>query len=53
MWCALNSLGHTFCVRWTPSEDVIASASQDGTAKLLDFKSGKVIYTGKKMGGKF
>ncbi len=34
------------CVRWNPSGDMIASASSDGTAKLLDFKTGKVLHTG-------
>ncbi len=34
------------CVRWNPSGDVLASASVDKTAKLLDFKTGKVLHTG-------
>ena len=33
-------------MRWSPSGDKLASASRDGTAKLLDFKTGKVLYTG-------
>jgi len=33
-------------VRWNPSGDMIASASDDKTAKLLDFKTGKVLHTG-------
>lgn len=32
-------------MRWDPSGNVIASASSDRTVKLLDFKTGKVIYT--------
>ena len=34
------------CVRWSPSGDKVASASEDKTIKLLDFKTGKVLYTG-------
>ncbi len=33
-------------MRWNPSGDMIASASDDKTAKLLDFKTGKVLHTG-------
>ena len=33
-------------MRWSPSGDKLASASNDKTAKLLDFKTGKVLYTG-------
>ncbi len=35
-----------FCVRWSQNGDMIASSSSDKTAKLLDFKTGKVLYTG-------
>ena len=34
------------CVRWSPSGDMIATASDDTTAALLDFKTGKNLYTG-------
>ena len=34
------------CVRWSPSGDKLASASDDKTVKLFDFKTGKVLYTG-------
>ena len=34
------------CVRWSPSGDMLASASWDQTVALLDFKTGKKIYTG-------
>ena len=34
------------CVRWSPSGDMIASASSDKTVALLDFKTGKQLYTG-------
>ena len=34
------------CVRWSPSGDKLASASDDKTVQLLDFKTGKVLYTG-------
>ena len=33
-------------MRWSPSGDMLASASDDKTVKLLDFKTGKVLYTG-------
>mgnify|MGYP003879840555 CR=1 FL=1 len=39
-------LGDTSCVRWSPSGDKLASTSYDKTVKLLDFKTGKVLYTG-------
>ena len=35
------------CVKWSPSGDMIATASTDYTAALLDFKTGKKLYTGK------
>ena len=35
------------CVRWSPSGDMLASAAEDKKVKLLDFKTGKVLYTGK------
>ncbi len=41
-----NILDTIYCVRWNPSGDMIASASHDQTAKLLDFKTGKVLHTG-------
>ena len=34
------------CVRWSPSGDMIASASLDKKVALLDFKTGKKLYTG-------
>ena len=40
------SLDYIYCVRWSPSGDKLATASQDKTVKLLDFKTGKVLYTG-------
>ena len=39
------------CVRWSPSGDKLTSASRDKTVKLLDFKTGKVLYTGKTSDG--
>ena len=39
-------LGQIFCVRWSPSGDLLASASEDKTAALLDFRTGKQLYTG-------
>jgi WD40 repeat protein len=41
-----NILDFIYCVHWNPSGDMIASASGDGKAKLLDFKTGKVLHTG-------
>ena len=41
-----NCLGSINCVRWNPSGDMIASASRDEKIKLLDCKTGKVLYTG-------
>ena len=40
-------LGLINCVRWSPSGDKLASASDDKTINLLDFKTGKVLYAGK------
>ena len=33
-------------MRWSPNGDMIASASDDSTVALLDFKTGKKLYTG-------
>lgn len=33
------------CVRWNPMGNMLASASTDGTAKLLDFRTEKVLHT--------
>ncbi len=41
-----NILDYIYCVRWNPSGDMIASSSKDKTVKLLDIKTGKVLYTG-------
>ena len=40
------------CVRWSPSGDKLASSSEDQTVKLLDFKTGKVLYTGNTSDGR-
>ena len=45
------SLDWIYCVRWSPSGDKLASASNDKTAKLLDIKTGKVLYTGNTSNG--
>ena len=42
----LNFIPSAEFVRWSPSGDKLASASDDTTVKLLDFKTGKVLYTG-------
>ena len=39
-------LGDIMCVRWSPSGDMLASSSMDLTVALLDFKTGKKLYTG-------
>ena len=33
-------------MRWSPSGDMLASASDDKTVALLDFRTGKKLYTG-------
>ena len=40
-------IGQINCVRWSPSGDMLASSSDDKTVALLDFKTGKKLYTGK------
>ena len=40
-------IGTITCVRWSPSGDMLASSSEDRTVALLDFKTGKKLYTGK------
>ena len=39
-------IGIIKCVRWSPSGDMLASASADKTVALMDFKTGKKLYTG-------
>ena len=39
-------LDTVYCVRWSQGGDMLATVSSDGTAKILDFKTGKVLYTG-------
>mgnify|MGYP003932889757 FL=1 len=33
------------CVPWNPSGSMVASASDEQTAKLLDVNGGKILYT--------
>ena len=33
-------------MRWSPSGDMLVTASEDKTVALLDFKTGKTLYTG-------
>lgn len=39
------------CVRWSPAGDMIATSSWDKTVALLDFKTGKPLYTGETSDG--
>ena len=39
-------LDSVLCVKWNQSGDLLATASSDGTAKLIDFKSGKTVGAG-------
>ena len=45
--CYYIGTGTINCVRWSPSGDMLASSSSDKTVALLDFKTGKKLYTGK------
>ena len=45
-WIITLFLASINCVRWDPIGCSLASASEDKTVKLLDFKTGKVLYTG-------
>lgn len=38
-------------MRWNPSGDLLASASDDSSVSLLDFKTGKAAYSGKTSDG--
>ena len=44
-------VGAINCVRWNSSGDLLASASFDKTIALVDFKTGKKLYTGKTSDG--
>ena len=39
------------CIRWDQKGERLASASHDGTVKVLDFASGEVMYTEKSVDG--
>ena len=41
-----NKIGWINCVRWNANGDMLVTASNDKTAKLWDFKTGKMLYTG-------
>ena len=53
IFCLLNCLyiGYVIdsinSVRWSPSGDMLSSASSDHTVALLDFKTGEVLFSGK------
>lgn len=38
-------------MRWSPAGDMIATSSWDKTVALLDFKTGKPLYTGETSDG--
>lgn len=38
-------LGQLRCVRFHSSENIVATGSVDCTAKVTDFRTGKVLYT--------
>ena len=40
------SLDYIKCVRWSPSGDMLATASCDKSAKVIEFKTGKVLHSG-------
>ena len=40
-----NIVGTVHCVRWNPSGDLLATASNDRTAQVLDFGTEKVLCT--------
>ena len=42
----LKLLGYINCVRWSPSGDMLASASADKLINLLDFRAGRILNTG-------
>ena len=44
--CNYNFLDGIACVRWNPSGNMLATASLDKSVKLLEFQTGKVLYTG-------
>lgn len=41
------------CVRWNPLGDMLATTSDDQTIKMLDFGTGKVLYTGSSHSSEF
>ena len=49
----MNPLASINCVRWSSSGDTFATASDDQSAKVIDFKTGKVIYSGTDWGISF
>ena len=37
---------YIFCGRWSPNGDLLASVAADSCARLWDFNTEKVLYTG-------
>ena len=46
-WIPIAILAPIECMRWSPRGDMLASVSWDATAALLDFRTGKKLYTGR------
>lgn len=40
-----NCQDEASCVRWNPNGDILAGAFNNGTVKLIDFKTGKFLWT--------
>ena len=45
-YCKTHPIDYIRCVRWDQNGERLASSSDDGTIKVLDFASGKITYTG-------
>lgn len=38
--------GSVFSVKWSPRGNMLATASNDSTMKVIGFSSGKILYSG-------
>lgn len=48
-----NAVDMINCVRWSPSGDMLSRAFESGATELLDFKTGKILYSAVSSSGKF